>query len=129
MKKSPKIIAILATPLLLLAPLAVAQQATPQSPPSMEMQSPAQTQASPSPQQTEQMQNMDKMATSMTQMAEMCKMMMNKEMAGMHYKIAAGIAFGIVLFLDLLLLVILEIQWIIYWSRLLKAQKSGRSIP
>ena len=75
------------------------------------------------------MQKMDKMADSVTKMSEMCQMMMQKEMAGARCKMVAGIAFGVVLFLDLLLLVILEIQWIIHWSRLLKAQKSGRSIP
>ena len=124
MKKSPKIIAILATPFLLFAPLAVAQQPASESPPSsMEMQSPGQTQATPSPDRTEQMQNMDKMATSMTQMAEICKMMMNKEMATMHYKIAAGVTIISLLTIALVLLVILEIQWIIYWAGLLKERK------
>ena len=68
---------------------------------------------------------MEQMATSVTQMAEMCKMMMNKEMATMHYKIAAGIAFALILFIDLLLLAVLEIQWIKYWSRILKRQKNS----
>jgi hypothetical protein len=114
MKKSRKIVIMFTAALLLLAPLAVAQQTTPQTSPPMEMQSPPQTQPASSAQQTEQMQNMDKMATSMTQMAEMCKMMMNKQMAGMPYIVTAGIAFGVVVFLDLLLLLILEIQWIVY---------------
>jgi hypothetical protein len=39
----------------------------------------------------------------------------------------AGIAFGVVLFLDLLPLVILEIQWIIYWSRKLKSEKAKQT--
>ena len=105
MKKSPKIIAILATPFLLFAPLAVAQQPASESPPSsMEMQSPGQTQATPSPDRTEQMQNMDKMAT-------------------MYYKIAAGVTIISLLTIALVLLVILEIQWIIYWAGLLKERK------
>jgi hypothetical protein len=69
------------------------------------------------------MQNMDKMATSMTQMAEMCKPMMNKEMAGMQYKIAAGIAFAVVVFVDLVLIAVLEIEWIVHWSRKLKSER------
>ena len=90
---------------------------------------------SPSPSPTAAMQmegmnqpgQMDQMATSVTQMAEMCKMMMKKEMATMHYKIAAGIAFAVVLFIDLLLLAVLEIQWIKYWSRVLKQLRSSSS--
>ena len=91
-------------------------------------------QSSPSPQMqgtpgmgqmqgTEGMQKMDKMADSVTKMSEMCQMMMQKEMTGMYYKVAAGVAIAAVLVLALLLLVILEIQWIIYWARLLREQK------
>ena len=129
-----KFLSIIASVTVLLsASLAMAQQATPESSQPMQIQSPAATQASPSLQPSEQsgqqMQKMDKMADSVTKMSEMCQMMMQKEMAGARCKMVAGIAFSVVLFLDLLLLVILEIQWIIYWSRLLKAQKSGRPIP
>jgi uncharacterized membrane protein YeiB len=124
MKRLMKFLSIIATVMILLsASLAVAQQATPDSAPPRQMQSPAQTQVTPSLQQTEQMQNMDKMATSMTQMAEMCKMMMDKQMAGMPYIMTAGIAIGVMVFLDLLLLLILEILWIIYWSRKLKTER------
>src|SRR5438874_2126943 len=70
-----------------------------------------------------EMQKMDKMADSVTKMSEMCQMMMQKEMTGMYYKVAAGVAIAAVLVLALLLLVILEIQWIIYWARLLREQK------
>ena len=134
MKRPMKLLSIVTTAMVLLpASLGVAQQPTTESSPTMRMQSPAATQASPSLQPNEQsaqsMQKMDKMADSVTKMSEMCQMMMQKEMAGARCKMAAGIAFGVVLFLDLLLLVTLEIQWIIHWSRLLKAQKSGRSIP
>ena len=67
--------------------------------------------------------NMEKMATTVTSMAEVCKQMMDHEMALMPYKIAAGICLGLLITVVLLLLVVLEVQWIIYWSRLLKAQK------
>jgi hypothetical protein len=113
--------------MLLPTSVGMAQQPTPESPTPMQMQSPTATQASPSLQPNEQsaqpMQKMDKMADSVTKMSEMCQMMMQKEMAGARCKMVAGIAFGVVLFLDLLLLVVLEIQWIIYWSRKLKSQK------
>ena len=66
---------------------------------------------------------MEKMATTVTGMAEVCKQMMDHEMALMPYKIAAGIGLGLLITLVLLLLAVLEVQWVIYWSRLLKAQK------
>lgn len=69
------------------------------------------------------MQKMDKMAESVTKMSEMCQMMMQKEMANARCKMVAGIAFGVVLFLDLLLLIVLEIQWIIYWGGKLRSEK------
>lgn len=65
-------------------------------------------------------QNMDNMATTVTHMAEVCEQMMNKEMAFMPYKIAAGIGLFVLITLVLLLLVVLEVQWIMYWSRILK---------
>ncbi|KJS01484.1 MAG: hypothetical protein VR65_08685 [Desulfobulbaceae bacterium BRH_c16a] len=68
------------------------------------------------------MQNMDKMATTMTRMAEICELMIKREMATFPYMIAAGIGFGVIVTLVLLLLV-LEVQWIVYWSRILKEQK------
>ena len=61
--------------------------------------------------------------TTVTSMAEVCKQMMDHEMTLMPYKTAAGIGLGVLITLVLLLLVALEVQWIIYWSRLLKAQK------
>ena len=69
------------------------------------------------------MQNMDKMATGVTRAAEMCQMMMQKEMATMHYKIAACVTIVSLLIIALVLLVILEIQWIIYWGRKLRSEK------
>lgn len=90
------------------------------SPPPLQMQTPAATQAAASPAGE---QNMDKMASTVTRAAEMCEMMMKKEMAGAPYKMAAGVGIGALLLIALVLFVILEVQWIIYWSRLLKAQK------
>jgi len=128
MKRPMKLFSIITSVMVLLpASLAIAQQTTPESSPPMQMESPVAT--SPNEQSAQSMQKMDKMSDSVTKMSAMCQMMMQKEMAGARCKMVAGIAFGVVLFLDLLLLVILEIQWIIHWSRLLKAQKSGRSIP
>ncbi len=68
-------------------------------------------------------QNMDKMAMALTRMAEFCEQMMQREMAAMPYKLAAGISLDVLVTVVLLLLVVLEVQWIIYWSRLLKEQK------
>jgi hypothetical protein len=82
-------------------------------------------QPQPSPAQTEAMQGMEKMSQSVTKMSEMCQMMMQREMAGMPYKMAAGITFGVLLVIALVLFVILEVQWIIYWARLLKQQRGG----
>ena len=125
-----KFLSIIASVTVLLsASLAMAQQTMPESSPPMQMEIPSENPtSSPSPQRNEQgaqpMQKMDKMADSVTKMSAMCQMMMQKEMASARCKIVAGIAFGVVLFLDLLLLVVLEIQWIIYWSRKLKSEKA-----
>src|SRR5882724_614849 len=108
MKRPMKLLSIITTVMVVLpASLAIAQQTAPESSPPMQMQRPAATQASPSLQPNEQgaqpMQKMDKMA--------------------------AGVTIASLLIIALMLLVILEVQWIIYWSRLLRAQKSDRSIP
>ena len=70
--------------------------------------------------QGQSMRKMEMMSDSVTKMSDMCQMMMKKEMTAMPYKIAAGITIGVLLFVALVLFVILEVQWIIYWSRLLK---------
>jgi acid phosphatase family membrane protein YuiD len=67
--------------------------------------------------------NMNNMATTVTRMAEVCEQMMQKEMRHAPYKLAAGIGLGVLITLILALLLVLEIQWIVYWSRLLRAQK------
>lgn len=67
------------------------------------------------------MQPMNEMATALTRMAEMCEQMMRMEMKMMPIKMAAGIFFGLLLTTALVLLVVLEVQWIRYWKRRLQA--------
>lgn len=64
---------------------------------------------------------MDKMATTVTRMAQMCEQMMAKDMRMMPWKMAAGLGLGTVVAIDLLLLMVLEVQWIIYWWRRLRS--------
>jgi hypothetical protein len=94
----------------------------------------AQTEISPTPTplaqparspQMQGMEGMEKMSDSVTKMSEMCQMMMKKEMATMHYKIGAGITIVVLLTIALVLLVF-EIQWIKYWSRILKSPETSR---
>jgi hypothetical protein len=74
---------------------------------------------------SEQTSSMQHMAAAMTRMAEMCERMMQMEMAAMPYKKAGGILLGGLLTIVLALLAILEVQWIIYWRRLLKRPAPG----
>lgn len=80
----------------------------------------------PSPTATMQMQGMNQMpgmdsnSDSMKQMTEMCMRMMQSERAAMPYIIGVSILFGLLLFIALVLFIVLEIQWIKYWSRILK---------
>lgn len=67
-----------------------------------------------------QMPGMDSNSNSMKQMAEMCMRMMQSEKAAMPYIIGVSVMFGLLLFIALVLFVLLEIQWIKYWSRILK---------
>ena len=68
------------------------------------------------------------MARAVTGMAEMCEMMMKKEKAALPYLGAAAVTLGVLLFTVLVLLVVLQVQWIIYWSRLLKAQRANNDL-
>ena len=63
-----------------------------------------------------QMAGMD----SMNQMAEMCREMMKSEKAAMPFIISTSIVFGLLLFIALVLLIVLEVLWIRYWLRILK---------
>jgi len=57
---------------------------------------------------------------SMKRMADMCQQMMQKEKAAMPFIIGSSVIVGVLLLIALVLLVVLEIQWIIYWKRLLR---------
>jgi hypothetical protein len=127
-----RLVCLIFLALMLLASVSVAQQPVEQSAPPGKTEAQPRLTAKPSPggqqgmgqmQGMELTQNMDKMATTVTRMAEICEQMMKKEMAAMPYKLAAGISLGILITVVLLLLVVLEVQWIIYWSRLLREQK------
>ena len=76
-------------------------------------------QASP----TQQMQGMDSTSDSMKQMAEMCQKMMRNEEAAMPYIVGISVVFGLLLVIALVLFIVLEIQWIKYWSRKLRCEK------
>jgi len=87
-------------------------------------------QPSPSP----RMQGMDEMAgmDSMKRMADMCQEMMKGEKAAMPYIIGiigASVLFGLLLFIALVLLFVLEIQWIKYWSRILQQNGAASRSP
>lgn len=73
-------------------------------------------------------QAMKEMARTVTRMAEMCETMMKKEKEALPYLGAASITLGTLIFAVLVLLVVLQMQWIIYWGRLLKAQKRNDGI-
>lgn len=70
---------------------------------------------------------MDKMAEAMTSMAEMCQTMMQGEMKMMPWKMGAGVIIGSILTIALVLFVVLEIQWIRYWSLRIKSEKAAQS--
>ncbi len=74
---------------------------------------------------TQQMQGMDSNSDSMKQMAEMCIRMMKSEKAAIPYIIGSSVLFGLLLFIALVLLIVLEIQWIKYWSRILRQDGAG----
>src|SRR6266516_4819809 len=89
---------------------------------------PAETSPAPSPTISAapgQMQGMPQMADmeSMKRMADMCQQMMQKEKAAMPFIIGSSVIFGVLLLIALVLLIVLEIQWIKYWARILQAQK------
>lgn len=62
---------------------------------------------------------------SMKRMADMCQEMMKGEKAMMPYIIGTSVLFGLLLFIALVLLIVLEIQWIKYWSRILSRRDSS----
>ena len=79
--------------------------------------------ATPAGQQDQRtMQAMEKMADTVTRAAETCDRMMGQLMAAMPYMMAAVGIFGLVLFVDLVLLAVLEVLWIKDWRRRLKGE-------
>lgn len=64
------------------------------------------------------------MAESMKAMADMCRQMMEREMAMMPAKMAAYAVFGLLLAIALVLLIVLQVQWIMYWKRLLGSRET-----
>ena len=84
--------------------------------------SPAPTLQPSPPPQMQSMQGVGQMADmeSMKRMADMCQQMMQKEKAAMPFIIGSSVIVGVLLLIALVLLVVLEIQWIIYWKRLLR---------
>ena len=69
------------------------------------------------------MQEMDTMAKSMTSMADVCRMMMEKEMRSRPLKVAALAILGTLGVAALSLFVVLEIQWIRFWSVRIKTER------
>jgi hypothetical protein len=69
------------------------------------------------------MEPVDKMADSVTNMAEMCMMMMQQQMSGMPAKMGAAMVIGVLLLVTLVLFIVLEVQWIRYWSRVIKERR------
>ena len=112
--------------LALLAFSAVAQQPPEQAAPPLPSASPTNSSQQPLPATTTagaEAQTTKEMARTVTRMAEMCETMMKKEKAALPYLGAVAVTLSTLLFVILVLLVVLQVQWIIYWNRLLKAQK------
>jgi hypothetical protein len=65
------------------------------------------------------------MAKSMKSMADMCQMMMQQEMQHRPLLIAVGAGLGTVVAVALVLFVILEVQWIRYWSLRIRSERRG----
>src|SRR2546426_6179139 len=74
-------------------------------------------------------QSLQQMAESMTSMSEMCKMMMQMEMKSHPLKVAAFAVGGTLLPIALILLIILEIQWIRYFSLRIRSEKTRLQMP
>ena len=109
--------------LALLVSTGLAQQTPESAAPSPAARSSATVPQQALPAGTEQATN--EMARAVTRMAEMCEMMMKKEKAALPYLGAAAVTLGTLLFTILVLLVVLQVQWIIYWNRLLKASRAN----
>lgn len=68
---------------------------------------------------------MREMARAMKSMAELCQMMMQREMAFRPYWVTAAIVLGSLLVIALVLFIILEVQWIRFWSLRIKTERKN----
>ena len=75
------------------------------------------------PQMGQASAEMREMAVAIKSMAEMCEMMMQQEMQGRPLKMTAAAVIGSLLAVALLLFVVLEIQWIRFWSLRIKTER------
>jgi hypothetical protein len=75
------------------------------------------------------MQEMDTMAKSMKSMADVCRMMMEKEMRSAPLKIGAIIGVGSLFLIALILFIVLEIQWIRFWSVRIRTERMKLTGP
>src|SRR3989442_1125605 len=66
---------------------------------------------------------MNKMEQSVTAMSQMCQMMMQKEMHAAPLKYGAIIGLGALLGIALILLIVLEVEWVRVWALRLKSEK------
>lgn len=66
---------------------------------------------------------MREMANAMKSMAEMCQTMMQREMQDRPFWIAVAAVLGTLLTLALLLFVVLEVQWVRFWSLRIKSER------
>jgi hypothetical protein len=78
---------------------------------------------------TDTNQSLRHMAQSLSSMADMCKTMMQMEMKSHPLKVAALALAGTLLSVALILFIILEIQWIRYFSLRIKSEKTRVEIP
>lgn len=75
------------------------------------------------------MEEMEAMAKSMASMADVCRTMMEKEMQHFPLKLAAIIALGTLLTIALVLFIVLELQWIKFWSVRIKTERLKLTAP
>ena len=67
--------------------------------------------------------DMNKMEQSVTAMSQMCQMMMQKEMQAAPWRYGAIIGLGTLLTVALVLLLVLEVEWVRLWALRLKSEK------
>jgi hypothetical protein len=66
---------------------------------------------------------MQEMARAMQSMAEMCQMMMQREAAMRPYMMAGLLVVGGLLVIALVLLIVLQTQWIRFWQVRIKTER------